>query len=182
LAELSGWRAMPELRLINDYHLDDAWLDALAASVQTHWDLHGRGDRLLISFHGLPQAFVRAGDPYARQCATGAQALARRLRLSDGQWQISYQSRFGREPWLEPYTDRTLQTLAAEGVRTVDMICPGFAVDCLETLEENAVENANLFKRSGGGELRYIPALNASPGHVGALAALARRHAQGWPH
>lgn len=182
LAELAGWRAMPELRLINDYHRDDAWLDALEASVQNHWDLHGRGEKLLISFHGVPQRFIAAGDPYARQCEAGAHALAARLGLADGQWQLSFQSRFGREPWLQPYTDKTLEALAAQGVKTVDMICPGFAVDCLETLEENAVENAALFVQAGGGQLRYIPALNASPGHVAALAGLARRHAQGWPH
>ena len=182
MTELLAWRRLPELRLINDYHLDEAWLDALVASVQNHWDLHGRGDQLLISFHGVPQRFVAAGDPYAEQCEAGAQALAQRLRLTEGQWQMTFQSRFGREPWLQPYTDKTLEALAAQGVKTVDMICPGFAVDCLETLEENAVENAALFQRAGGTELRYIPALNATPGHVAALATLARRHAQGWPH
>ena len=182
LAEVSRWRLLPELRLINDYHLDETWLDALAASVENHWDLHGRGERLLVSFHGLPQRFISAGDPYARQCEAGAQALARRLRLDAEQWQLTYQSRFGREPWLQPATDDTLTAMARQGVKTVDMICPGFAVDCLETLEENAIDNAALFVRAGGAELRYIPALNATPGHVAALATLARRHAQGWPH
>ena len=182
MAELSAWRRLPELRLINDYHLDEAWLDALAASVETHWDLHGRGDQLLVSFHGIPQRFVTAGDPYAQQCEAGAQALAQRLHLQDGQWLMTFQSRFGREQWLQPYTDKTLEALARQGIKTVDVICPGFAVDCLETLEENAVENAALFQRAGGGELRYIAALNATPGHVAALATLARRQAQGWPH
>ena len=182
MAELSAWRRLPELRLINDYHLDEAWLDALAASVETHWDLHGRGNQLLVSFHGIPQRFVTAGDPYAQQCEAGARALAQRLHLQDGQWLMSFQSRFGREQWLQPYTDKTLEALARQGVKTVDVICPGFAVDCLETLEENAVENAALFQRAGGGELRYIAALNATPGHVAALATLARRQAQGWPH
>ena len=182
MAELSAWRRLPELRLINDYHLDEAWLDALAASVETHWDLHGRGNQLLVSFHGIPQRFVTAGDPYAQQCEAGARALAQRLHLQDGQWLMTFQSRFGREQWLQPYTDKTLEALARQGVKTVDVICPGFAVDCLETLEENAVENAALFQRAGGGELRYIAALNATPGHVAALATLARRQAQGWPH
>ena len=182
MAELCTWRRLPELRLINDYHLDEAWLDALASSVQNHWDLHGRSERLLISFHGIPQRFVRAGDPYAQQCEAGARALAQRLQLADGEWRMTFQSRFGRESWLQPYTDKTLEALAQEGVKVVDMICPGFAVDCLETLEENAVENAELFRHAGGAELRYIPALNATPGHVAALATLARRHAQGWPH
>lgn len=181
-AELASWRRLPELRLVNDYHHDETWLDALAASVQTHWDLRGRGERLLMSFHGLPQRFDAAGDPYARQCAASARALAQRLGLADEQWLLTYQSRFGREPWLQPYTDQTLLALAQAGVRTVDMLCPGFAVDCLETLDENAVDNAARFRAAGGEELRYIPALNATPGHVAALARLARRHAQGWPH
>jgi ferrochelatase len=182
MAELSSWRRMPELRLINDYHLDEGWLDALASSVENHWDLHGRGEKLLISFHGIPQRYGEAGDPYENQCATGARALAQRLNLSEDHWLMTFQSRFGREPWLLPYTDRRLEVLAQQGVKTVDMICPGFAVDCLETLEENAVTNAELFKAAGGEELRYIPALNATPGHVAALAALARQHGQGWPH
>lgn len=182
MAELSRWRRMPELRLVNDYHLDEVWLDALAASVQNHWDLHGRGERLLLSFHGLPQRMVDAGDPYQAQCAAGARALAQRLQLADDHCLVTYQSRFGREAWLQPYTDRTLEALARESVRHVDLLCPGFAVDCLETLEENAIANAALFRQAGGSELRYIPALNASPGHVAALSTLARRHAQGWPH
>lgn len=182
MAELSTWRRTPELRLVNDYHLDEAWIDALAASVQNHWDLHGRGERLLLSFHGLPQRMVDAGDPYQAQCAAGARELAKRLQLDDGECLVTFQSRFGREPWLQPYTDRTLEALARDGVGNVDLLCPGFAVDCLETLEENAIENAALFRQAGGGELRYIAALNSSPGHVAALSTLARRHALGWPH
>ena len=114
--------------------------------------------------------------------AKRARALAQRLQLDAGQWQLTFQSRFGREAWLQPYTEQTLKEMAARGVRSVDLVCPGFAADCLETLEENAVENAAAFCAAGGSELRYIPALNATPGHVAALAALARRHAQGWPH
>ena len=180
--ELRSWRLMPELRTINDYHLDECWLDALAASVQNHWDLHGRSEVLLMSFHGVPERFIKAGDPYQRQCESGACALAQRLQLDDAHWQLTFQSRFGREPWLQPYTEQTLKDMAARGVRSVDLVCPGFAADCLETLEENAVENAATFQAAGGTELRYIPGLNASPGHVAALASIARRHAQGWPH
>jgi ferrochelatase len=181
MAELSSWRCLPELRLINDYHVDNGWLDALEASVLEHWDLHGRGEVLLMSFHGLPERFVRAGDPYARQCEASAQALAVRLGLRDEQWRLTYQSRFGREPWLQPATTDVLDAFAQSGLRKVDVICPGFAVDCLETLEEIAMENAEHF-RSRGGELRYIPALNAAPRHAAALARLARSHLQGWPH
>ena len=180
--ELRSWRLMPELRTINDYHVDECWLDALAASVQNHWDLHGRSEILVMSFHGVPERFIKAGDPYQQQCEAGARALAQRLQLDDAHWQLTFQSRFGREPWLQPYTEQTLKAMAARGVRSVDLVCPGFAADCLETLEENAVENAAAFRDAGGTELRYIPALNATPGHVAALASIARRHAQGWPH
>jgi ferrochelatase len=181
-AELSGWRKMPELRLISDYHQNSDWLDALEASVEDLWDMHGRGEKLLISFHGIPQRFARAGDPYPQQCEIGARLLAERLGLAENDWSMAYQSRFGREPWLQPYIDQTLTALAEQGVKTVDVVCPGFAVDCLETLEEIAVQDAELFRRAGGRQLRYVRALNASPGHVSALSALARRHAQGWTH
>lgn len=180
-AELAGWRRVPELRLVADYHADAGWLDALEASVRTHWDLHGRGERLLLSFHGLPQRFVAAGDPYARQCEAGARALAQRLCLDAAHWQLAYQSRFGREPWLLPATDATLAAWAKQGVRTVDVLCPGFAADCLETLEEVAIGYQEQFRAQGGQALRYIPALNAGAAHVAALTALVRRHAQGWP-
>ena len=181
MTELSRWRCLPELRLINEYHVDNGWLDALEASVLEYWDLHGRGEVLLMSFHGLPERFARAGDPYPEQCAASANALAARLGLRDEQWRLTYQSRFGREPWLQPATDAALMTLAKAGVRKVDVICPGFAVDCLETLDEIALENAEHFRASGG-ELRYIPALNATPRHAAALGVLARRHLQGWAH
>ncbi|KFN49549.1 ferrochelatase [Arenimonas composti] len=180
-AELKTWRRVPALRLVADYHLDTGWLDALEARVRAHWDLHGRAAHLLLSFHGIPQRFERAGDPYPRQCEAGARALAQRLGLADADWTLTYQSRFGREPWLEPATDRVLDTLAQSGIDTVDVICPGFAVDCLETLEEIAMQNDEAFRTAGGHALRYIGALNESAGHVAALAGIARRHLQGWP-
>ena len=180
--ELATWRRVPELRFIADYHDDAGWLDAMESRIRAHWDLHGRGERLLFSFHGLPQRLVDAGDPYPRQCEASPRALASRLGLGDGEWRLAYQSRFGREKWLEPATDQTLAALARDGVKTVDVVCPGFAVDCLETLEEIAVQNAEAFRQAGGGTLNYIGALNHEPGHVAALAALARRHLQGWPH
>lgn len=180
--EIATWRRVPELRFVADYHDDGGWLDAMESRIRAHWDLHGRGERLLFSFHGLPQRFETAGDPYPRQCEAGARLLATRLGLGAQEWRLTYQSRFGREKWLEPATDATLQSLAREGIKTVDIVCPGFAVDCLETLEEIAIQNAEAFRHAGGAELRYISALNNEPGHVAALGALARRHLQGWPH
>jgi len=163
---------------ISDYHLDEAWLEAVAASVRAHWAAHGRGEKLMLSFHGIPQRFVDRGDPYAAQCEASARALASRLDLAADAWQLTYQSRFGREPWLGPATIDTLEAWGRAGIRTVDVVCPGFATDCLETLEEIAVVNAAAFARTGG-TLRYIPALNDSPAHVAALAALVRRRLSG---
>lgn len=182
MKELQTWRVMPELRLINDYHDNSEWLDAIEASIENHWDLHARAEKILFSFHGLPQRFIRDGDPYAAQCEASAKEVAKRLGLDESQWLLTYQSRFGREPWLVPATDKTLEALAKQGCKTVDIICPGFAVDCLETLEEIKVENQEIFHKAGGEKLRYIAALNDSPGHACALAHLIKRHCQGWSH
>jgi ferrochelatase len=171
----------PELRLVNDYHDDPAHIEALARRIERWWGEHGRGEKLLLSFHGIPERYVRLGDPYLEQCRTTAQRLRTRLGLDEAQLLVSFQSRVGRERWLEPYTDATVRRLAAEGVKQLDVACPGFAVDCLETLEEIAMQNRDFFLAAGGRELRYIPALNDSPEQVASLAALVRRHAQGWP-
>ena len=159
--------------MVADYHVDPRWIAAVAGSIRAHWDRNGRGERLLFSFHGIPERLVAAGDPYAAQCEASATAIAQALELPDDAWMLAYQSRFGRERWLQPYTSDTLRTLAGEGVARVDVVCPGFAVDCLETLEEIAVENAALFRDAGGRELRYIPCLNAAPAHAAALAGIA---------
>lgn len=180
MKELQRWRVMPELRLIGDYHDNDEWIDAMEASIENHWDLHSRAEKIVFSFHGLPQRFIDAGDPYAAQCEASAKKIAARLGLKQDEWMLTYQSRFGREPWLEPATDKTLEALAKQGMKTVDILCPGFAVDCLETLEEIQVENQEKFHRAGGDKLRYIAALNDSPGHACALAHLIKRHCQGW--
>ncbi len=168
-----------ETRLLHDYHTDPAWVGAVADSIHRHRQHHGEGEHLLFSFHGLPQRFADAGDPYPRQCEAGARAIAHALGLSDGAWSLSYQSRFGRERWLEPATSDTLDALAARGVRKVDVVAPGFAVDCLETLEEVAIMLAADFAARGG-ELRYIPCLNDSPAHASALAGIARRELDAW--
>ena len=165
--------------LLHDYHRDPAWAAAVAASIRAHWDAEGRGERLLLSFHGIPRRLVDGGDPYADQCEASARAIAEALGIPRDEILLTFQSRFGRERWLEPYTQPTLEALARDGVRRVDVACPGFAVDCLETLEEIAVENAVAFRGAGGEALRYIPCLNAEPAHADALAALARQDA-GW--
>jgi protoporphyrin/coproporphyrin ferrochelatase len=161
----------PEFVFIDDYHIDRAWVSAVADSIRRHWQRNGRGERLLFSFHGIPQRLVDAGDPYAAQCRAGAEAIVAELGLVPEQWLLTYQSRFGREPWLQPYTDKTLESLPAQGVKTLDVVCPGFAVDCLETLEEISLQNAELFREHGGEALHYIPCLNSDDAHAQALSA-----------
>ncbi|HEY8587644.1 MAG TPA: ferrochelatase [Rhodanobacter sp.] len=171
----------PELRIINDYHDDPGHIEALATSIEHWWAANGRGDKLLLSFHGIPARYVRLGDPYFAQGKRTATLLRERLQLREDEMVVSFQSRVGREPWLQPYTDATVRQLAADGVRKLDVACPGFAVDCLETLEEIAMQNRDFFLAAGGEALRYIPALNDSPEQVRSLAALVQRHLQGWP-
>lgn len=174
-------RWQPELRTITSYHDDAGYLDALALSVQTHWQERGRGDHLLMSFHSIPRQYLEAGDPYFCFCHKTARLLAERLHLVAGSWSVSFQSRLGRQPWLQPYTDFVLPQLAQNGVRNIDVICPGFSADCLETLEEVAIRYDAAFRAAGGTTLRYIPALNDSAPHIAALAALCQRHLEGWP-
>ena len=178
---LKHLRWPPELRIVNDYHDDAGHIEALARSIERWWSEHGRGEKLLLSFHGIPQRYVAAGDPYFRQCQETATLLRTRLGLDESQLIVSFQSRVGREPWLQPYTDTTVQRLAAEGVKRLDVACPGFAVDCLETLEEIAMQNRDFFIEAGGETLRYIPALNDSPEQLDSLTALILRHTQDWP-
>ena len=168
-----------DIRMPGDYHADSGWVSAVAASIQAHWQLRGRGEHLLLSFHGLPQRVVDAGDPYARQCEASARAIATALGLADNAWSLAYQSRFGAGKWLQPATIDTLDALAARGVRTVDVACPGFAADCLETLEEIGMMLAERFAERGG-ELRAIACLNDAPAHADAIAALAARELDAW--
>ncbi len=169
-----------DLRMVEDYHLDPGWVDAVAASIRAHRGRHGDGDHLLMSFHGLPQRFVDRGDPYQAQCEASARAIAGALGLADDAWTLAYQSRFGREQWLSPSTEDTLKALAARGLKQVDVVAPGFAVDCIETLEEIAMMLAEGFAAQGG-RLRYIPCLNDSPAHARALAARVRAPAPATP-
>ena len=179
-SELHHWRRLPELRFINSYYDQDEHIQALADSVQAYWQLHKKGQKLMMSFHGLPQRNHLKGDPYYYQCQQTARLLAAKLALDETQWLITFQSRFGKAEWLKPYTSQTLQELAEQGVNSVDVICPGFSIDCLETLEEIAVENRDVFLNAGGQDYQYIPALNDSSENIEAMARLIEQHIQGW--
>lgn len=171
---LRGWRHLPELHLLADYATEPTYIAALAESIRTWRAAHGAGDHLLMTFHGIPKRYVEQGDPYERKCRLTAQALAAELQLPEGTWSISFQSRVGKLEWLKPYTDGVVPELARRGVKTLDVVCPGFAVDCLETIDEIGHECDVTFRAAGGRELRYIPALNASTAHVNVLCALLR--------
>jgi ferrochelatase len=177
---LQGWRWVPELRFIQHYHDHPAYIRALADSVRAVWQDGARPEKLLMSFHGIPRRYFLAGDPYFCECQKTARLLADELELEADQWQLAFQSRVGREEWLKPYTDKTLAAWGKQKVQSVDVICPGFSVDCLETLEEIDKQNRELFQARGGGEYRYIPALNDSRGHLDLLVELAGTHMQGW--
>ena len=179
--ELARWRALPELRMVRGFHDDAGYLDALAAGVRAAWQREGRGERLVMSFHGLPQRSGELGDPYPAECLDTARRLAARLGLREGEWIATFQSRFGRARWLQPYTAPTLAALARSGVREVDVVCPGFVADCLETLEEIAIEARQAFLDAGGRALRYIGCPNDAAAFIEALARLAGRHLGGWP-
>jgi protoporphyrin/coproporphyrin ferrochelatase len=180
-ATLTGWRWVPELRFIGGYHDQGAYIAALAASVREHWAAHGRGEHLVMSFHGVPRRYLDLGDPYHCQCLKTGRLLAERLGLDDARWSTTFQSRFGREEWLKPYTDESIRALGRRGLKRIDVVCPGFSADCLETLEEIAEQNAEFFHAAGGETLSYIPCLNARPDHLEFLAEHALRHLQGWP-
>jgi ferrochelatase len=174
-AELERSAYPAELIFIEHYHDDAAYIDALRASVAEYWRVHGRTAQLLISFHGIPERRVRDGDPYCEQCQQTAQLLAGALQLAAGEWSVSFQSRFGPAGWLTPYTSNVLAAMPAHGMREVTVVCPGFAADCLETLEEIAIENRSVFLGAGGQRYEYVPALNASTDHAACLARLIAR-------
>ena len=174
-------RRQPELRFIGEYHDDAGYIDALAARLSAHWAANGRADKLVLSFHGVPERSLTLGDPYHCQCHVTARLLAQRLELAPGKMLVTFQSRFGKAKWLEPYTEPTLHRLAAEGVKSVDVMCPGFVADCLETLEEIDQEARAAFLQAGGQRFAYVPCVNDDPVFIRALAQLVQRHLQGWP-
>ncbi len=182
---VSSWsqkiRHIPELRFVNRYHDDLGYIDALHRKVRAHWMHHGQGDHLVMSFHGVPERTLLLGDPYHCECLKTARMLAEKLGLAKDDYTVTFQSRFGKAKWLEPYTEPTLVALAQKGLKSVDVVCPGFTSDCLETLEEIRMEAQEAFKHAGGQRFEYIDCLNDSPDWIRALADLAERHLQGWP-
>lgn len=179
--ELSSWRWVPELRFISQYHDSPGYVAALAERIRGYWAKHGEPDRLLFSFHGIPREYFLGGDPYHCQCHKTARLTAEAIGLAPERWQVSFQSRVGNKEWLRPYTDELLREWGSEGLAKVHVTCPGFSADCLETLEEIAVENRDYFLEAGGGSYGYIPALNDDAAHMDMLADLVVRHASGWP-
>ncbi len=174
-------RHLPELRFVNRYHDDPGYIQALARSIRAHWMSQGRGDHLVMSFHGVPERTLKLGDPYHCECRKTARLLAEALGLAPDRYTLTFQSRFGKAKWLEPYTEPTLVALAKKGLKNVDVVCPGFTSDCLETLEEINMEARHAFLHAGGQQFQYIPCVNDSPEWIRALTDLAERHLQGWP-
>jgi len=177
--EVARWsltrRVLPELVLAGEYHAEPLYIEALAQSVLKSWQTHGRGELLVMSFHGMPERTRKLGDPYADQCEATGRLLAQRLGLAESEFVVTFQSRFGKAKWLEPYTEPTLVARARAGLRKVDVICPGFSADCLETLEEIAIRNRKDFITAGGKDFSYIPALNDGEPGMRALVAVTER-------
>jgi ferrochelatase len=173
-------RHLPELRFVNRYHDDAGYIHALARTVRAHWAANGQSDQLVMSFHGVPERTLQLGDPYHCECHKTARLLAEQLGIAKDRYKVTFQSRFGKAKWLEPYTEPTLIELAQKGLKSVDVICPGFTSDCLETLEEINMEAREAFLHAGGERFAYIPCLNDQPDWIRALADLAEQHLQGW--
>lgn len=179
-ADFASRRRVPDLRFISDYHDHADYIGALALSIRDYQAEHGKPEKLVFSYHGIPKRYCDEGDPYFEQCHTTTRLVAELLNLDEDSYLTVFQSRFGREEWLRPYADETLKSMAAEGIKSVQVICPGFSADCLETLEEIGVENRDYFLEAGGSEFAFIPCLNSDTGHVAALAQLLEEELAGW--
>ena len=173
-------RDLFDVRILKDYHDHPLYIEALAESVREHWNAHGRGDKLLLSFHGIPKIYYEKGDPYPDQCRETARLLAASLGLGETEYLATFQSRFGPAEWVKPYTDETLTQLGKQGVKAVDVISPAFSADCLETLEEIAEQNREIYLKAGGERYHYIAALNTRPAHMALLAQLVSEQAGSW--
>lgn len=173
-------RWLPDLRFVSHYPDYPPFIAAAAARIRRHWQQHGQAQMLILSYHGIPKRYLTNGDPYHCECYKTSRLIAEHLGLTPGQYLTTFQSRFGREEWLKPYTDETLKALPAKGVTAVQVFCPGFSADCLETIEEIAEENRDYFLQAGGQQYEYISALNAEPEHINALCQLITDNLQGW--
>lgn len=179
-ADFSRRRWLPELRFISHYHDHSAYIAACVDAIKNHWQEHGRYEQLLFSYHGIPQRYLTQGDPYFCECHKTTRLIGQALGLSESEYTMTFQSRFGREQWLQPYTDATLKDMAAQGVKSVQVFCPGFSADCLETIEEINVENRGYFIDAGGERFDYIPALNDNPAHIEALKTIIEENLSNW--
>ncbi len=173
-------RWLPDFRFVSHYPDYPPYIEAMAAHIRAFWEQHGRNDKLILSYHGIPLKYLKKGDPYHCECHKTSRLLAECLGIGPDEYLTTFQSRFGKEEWLKPYTDETLKALPAKGVRSIDVFCPGFSADCLETIEEIDEENREYFMESGGEGFSYIPAMNATPGHIDALVQLIEDNLQGW--
>lgn len=177
---LTRRRWLPSLRFVSSYHDAPGYITAVAQSIEAHWNTHGRADKLILSYHGMPKRYLTEGDPYHCQCHKTSRLIGEQLGLKDDEMITTFQSRFGREEWLQPYTDETLRMLPDKGVASVQVVCPGFSADCLETIEEIGMENRDTFLEAGGDRYEYIPCLNAGAGHIEALTDLIAGELTGW--
>lgn len=173
-------RWIPDLRFITHYHDNQHFIAAAAQQISNYWETSGKPQKLLLSYHGVPKRYLEAGDPYFCECHKTSRLIAEALGLKNNEWQTTFQSRFGREEWLTPYTDEVLKALPAQNISNVHIFCPGFSADCLETIEEIAIENRDYFLKAGGKIYSYIPALNAEPHHIAALSLIVKTNLQGW--
>ena len=178
--ELQRYRWLPELRFVHHYHDNSGYINACTERIKQFFQQQGKPTKLIFSFHGLPKANLFKGDPYHCYCHTTARLIAEQLNLAPDEWALCFQSRFGRAEWLQPYIDKTLRQLPLQNVKNIAVFCPGFAADCLETLEEIAIQNRDLFLNAGGETFHYIPALNDSDPHIDALVSLVKQHTANW--
>lgn len=177
---LTKRRLLPELRFISHYHDNADYINALASKISAHWESHGRADKLIMSYHGIPKRYLTNGDPYHCECYKTSRLVAEKLGLNDDKYMTTFQSRFGKEEWLKPYTDHTLQALPGQGIKSVQVVCPGFSADCLETIEEIGEENCDYFLEAGGERFEYIEALNSDDNHIDALVTIINNNLHGW--
>jgi ferrochelatase len=178
--EFKQRRWLPDFRFVSHYHDHSGFIHAITNRIKAHWAEHGRTDKLLFSYHGMPQKYLENGDPYHCECHKTTRLIAEQLGLAPSEYLTTFQSRFGRDPWLQPYTDETLKALPQQGVKSVQIICPGFSSDCLETIEEIGGENCEYFLEAGGERYEYIPCLNAEPDHIELMRTLIEEQAKDW--